>query len=304
MIPVTKSLRPIPTSLSSQECNENINRIYNNGIPNKKLIVADYYRAEDVVERLRRMYHEKCAYCETKDPGFEIEHYRPKKRVALQDLNGQSHPGYYWLVNEWTNLIPACHDCNKNGVKGNRFPVNGNRLNAPILDNGLIDRNDLNFNSVSLTNEVPLLLHPENPEFDSFQYFRFTEKGFIKEKDRYGTLKYLKAKNTIEVVDLNRKKLRLYRRKSEINKLHRQVKFLFFNYIREKIEVNEIFALANLERGYFELLRFIKSNISPTKEYSFFWNYIYRNVDLILRVPLKPKYRTVFIELTRKFKER
>ncbi len=67
----------------------------------------------------------KCVYCESlitnNHPG-DVEHFRPKGRVT--DLNNKpvmiksngkevSHPGYYWLAYEISNLMPSCEDCNR-----------------------------------------------------------------------------------------------------------------------------------------------------------------------------------------------
>jgi hypothetical protein len=69
------------------------------------------------------MYNKKCAYCEERIKTY-IEHYRPKGSVQ-----GSRHGGYYWLCYEWSNLLPACHECNKfGGGKGTQFPVGNKHL--------------------------------------------------------------------------------------------------------------------------------------------------------------------------------
>lgn len=104
------------------------------------------YKGKDVVEQLQTLFQKKCAYCETKygaSGPMHVEHYRPKLRV----VDNTPNHGYWWLANEWTNLLPSCHDCNCerwhdtvedapefDGVarpakylygKGNQFPLNG-----------------------------------------------------------------------------------------------------------------------------------------------------------------------------------
>ena len=86
----------------------------------------------------------KCAYCETPiDPGFwgDVEHYRPKRRVE----EDPTHPGYYWLAYEPSNLLPSCQRCNQGEGKKSRFPV---RAGTRAFDNA------------GLANEIPLLLSP------------------------------------------------------------------------------------------------------------------------------------------------
>jgi hypothetical protein len=74
----------------------------------KDKIRQTLYGHSSVVSKLNNIYNHKCAYCEAYEPEPEVEHYRPKKGVT-----GEVHEGYYWLCYEWSNLMPACHDCNK-----------------------------------------------------------------------------------------------------------------------------------------------------------------------------------------------
>src|SRR5688500_1280853 len=73
------------------------------------------YGHDDVKLELERMFHQKCAYCES-DYGatepVDVEHYRPKGAFLRPD-GSLSNPGYYWLAAEWTNLLPSCIDCNR-----------------------------------------------------------------------------------------------------------------------------------------------------------------------------------------------
>ncbi|WP_201859368.1 hypothetical protein [Microvirga soli] len=70
------------------------------------------YKAESVKKRLEELFHGKCAYCESlyaSQAPVDVEHYRPKGRVEGET----THPGYWWLAAEWTNLLPSCLDCNR-----------------------------------------------------------------------------------------------------------------------------------------------------------------------------------------------
>ncbi len=95
------------------------------------------YRHIQVRIALKKLFHEKCAYCETKitaGSDWDVEHFRPKGGVA----ENPAHPGYYWLTYEWTNLYPSCTHCNQRrkdrprwgdltmtgaGGKGDQFPL-------------------------------------------------------------------------------------------------------------------------------------------------------------------------------------
>lgn len=70
------------------------------------------YKKDDIVDALTLLFHKKCAYCESKyaaSQPMDVEHYRPKGRVS----EDETHPGYWWLALEWTNLLPSCIDCNR-----------------------------------------------------------------------------------------------------------------------------------------------------------------------------------------------
>lgn len=298
---VRKSYQRIPDSLRSTGCHQSLVNVCNGGTPDKDSISSDFYRSGDVINKLSRIYLSKCAYCETVDPDFEVEHYRPKKQVAVVDRNGQGHFGYYWLSYEWSNLIPACHDCNKTGVKGNRFPIRGNRVNSPSLNNGVIDQNANHFLSAQLKDEIPLLIHPEEPSFDPNSYFKFNNKGEMVARPRPGTLNYERANTTIEIVALNREKLKIIQRKKAIQDIAYQLKGLLLEFVHS-FERDQDRAYNRLKKHYFNILNQIKKKTSPSNEYSFFWAYLLNHMDVVFQVAMKPKYRKVFIVLTNEFK--
>jgi len=74
------------------------------------------YSDRSVRDALQDLFHNKCAYCESTIAGnqdTDIEHYRPKGRVAEAGTQGVSHPGYWWLAMDWTNLVLSCTHCNQ-----------------------------------------------------------------------------------------------------------------------------------------------------------------------------------------------
>ncbi len=85
-------------------------------------LAQEKYRHAAVKETLVRMFHGKCAYCESKITHVEyghIEHYRPKS--LFPDLTF-----------EWTNLLLACGVCNGGEHKGDRFPEAAD--NGPLVN--------------------------------------------------------------------------------------------------------------------------------------------------------------------------
>lgn len=295
MIPVAKNFNNIPASLSSAACVASLTEVLNTADPDhKEKIKQKFYGSQDVVQRLKATYHNKCAYCESYEPQPEVEHFRPKKRV-----NGvQGHPGYYWLCYEWSNLMPACHDCNKNGVKGNFFPVSGVRVIAPTFDgHGNLNLVECRLLSNTLyVNESPLLLNPEVPGFDPYLYFSFDRTGWIREVPIAGTVDYQRSNETIRIVDLNRDKLYLNTRKKNIRYYMGRIKGYIFRFMIGRKSQLEF------EDSIFEILTEIKDNSAVTKEYSFFWDFLYKNFNIFITYYFKPKYRPRLFEIVNRFK--
>ncbi len=83
------------------------------------------YNKDYVKQALRQMFHDKCAYCESKITHVDyphIEHYRPKRQCPH-------------LTFQWENLLLACGICNGTAYKGDRFPVQDDDDNKPLLLN-------------------------------------------------------------------------------------------------------------------------------------------------------------------------
>jgi hypothetical protein len=83
------------------------------------------YGAASVKNALRRVQHEKCAFCESPVTHIsygDVEHLRPKAEVAQNDGDPLERPGYYWLAYEWSKLFLACQLCNQR-FKRNLFPL-------------------------------------------------------------------------------------------------------------------------------------------------------------------------------------
>lgn len=155
--------------------------------------LSDLYkdpRMEAIYKHDGSPFFGKCAYCESRIGGTQpgdIEHYRPRRKVAYEDLspvtvdsNGGDevpHPGYYWLAYEWSNLLYACIDCNRinkkkhGGVlvgKWSRFPVDGEHATEPGGE----------------VNERPRLLNPLVDEPD--EHLSIDETGIIREESERG----------------------------------------------------------------------------------------------------------------------
>jgi uncharacterized protein (TIGR02646 family) len=116
---------------------------------------------------LEELFHDKCAYCETKIAGgaeWDVDHFRPKGSVA----ENASHPGYYWLAYTWRNLYPACKLCNQRRRDPPRWRDRRWGEAAGKLDHfPLEDEAERAFGPQDLIeNERPLLIDPcrDQPE--------------------------------------------------------------------------------------------------------------------------------------------
>ncbi|RBQ06717.1 hypothetical protein [Pedobacter miscanthi] len=169
-------------------------------------IIGDFefnaYRDPELKEELKKVFV-KCAYCESiydQSADGDIEHFRPKGRV--NEKNPQS-PGYYWLANDWDNLLLSCQHCNQRRLHlldgDDLISPAGKMDQFPLSD----DTKRVHRHGESLQDEeqVRLLINPcdltENPE-DHFEY-EDTKTAMIPLSDR--------AKISLAVYALRRPKL-------------------------------------------------------------------------------------------------
>jgi len=190
---------------------------------------------KSVIEELRTIYNNKCAFCESILDNVNVSTYRPKSR-------------YPWLTYDWNNLLLICPSCNSN--KRDAFPVKNmvlqyeqgvytkdDKINGKVDDREIHGSNYYNYvfqqnytedykkmishsSFFDLSSEHPLLLHPEidNPE----EHFYFNILGEIFSRTE-------KGQATIYICGLNRDALRKARLK-KINDFLLSFKNLLINY--------------------------------------------------------------------------
>lgn len=178
---VIKDFDDKPLSLTKQETLDHLKIIIESKNA-KKIINSDFYRGkydkpggtkgDEVLEKLIELYKGKCAYCESHAETC-IEHYRPKGRIFKS-----THGGYFWLCYEWSNLLPACHNCNEliKG-KGTQFPVKNSHTK---FDDCLISQelDPDKIHAIYLNKvESPFLLNPEIDEPERFFGFKIANKN-------------------------------------------------------------------------------------------------------------------------------
>ncbi len=164
-----------------------------------------YADDREVTPALEELFYEKCAYCEKPLPEvWDVEHFRPKRRVAEE----KGHPGYYWLAYSWENLYPSCLNCNRR------------RKDKPTWEDLSVGATGGKFDQFPLFDEDTRAMSPADdfrrehtllidPCYDDPQdYFGYDPKGGILalESNPY-------AEKTIEVCHLQRRRLRRERAK-------------------------------------------------------------------------------------------
>ncbi|MFT7036596.1 MAG: hypothetical protein ACJA2S_005128 [Cyclobacteriaceae bacterium] len=179
------------------------------------------YSEKSVRKILQKMFHGKCAYCESKItaiyPG-DIEHFRPKGGY-INDDEPLSKPGYYWLAADWGNLLLACPFCNQtntheiseNGgikeiVQGklNQFPLESevNRL-KPNHGNIYFTDKDSYKQAFDLEENTRLLLKPCTDE-NIDKYFKYDDSGVVLTNEVLSDVELRRAQTSITVYALQR----------------------------------------------------------------------------------------------------
>ncbi len=166
------------------------------------------YKHDQVKKALDKLFHGKCAYCESNFRHVspeDIEHWRPKGAVIL-DNGDEQKPAYYWLAATWTNLLPSCIDCNRKrrqeDVRDTNNAQSGKKNLFPVQDE---DHRWTSHDQLNLNGEVPLILDPCEDEPDDF--FSADDEAVVQEKMPAGTLENARARVSIDVFGLNRKNL-------------------------------------------------------------------------------------------------
>jgi uncharacterized protein (TIGR02646 family) len=251
---------------------------------NEHKFKSSIYR-NTTIEALEELYHHKCAYCETDTSAgapFQVEHFRPKAKIE----DDSTHKGYYWMAYEWSNLTLGCSSCNN--AKRNHFPINGTRVNDPLLGaDGLPENLYLQLNSDIFKNEEAILL---NPEIDIVEkHFIFTPDGKIVGLDDRGRI-------TIEKLKLNRKRL-IFWRKKLIDDYSNEFKTILDDFISNTINIEQCrYAIK-------QVLTRVALLQEPQKHYSRFGFFMFTKFDIFFSNQLEEKQKialTKFFELFRK----
>lgn len=273
MISVKKDYDNPPDKLKSENCKNKIKEMVK-----ARKFSGGYYGHETVKKALAEIYRNKCAYCES-DPtagaALQVEHYRPKDKLKEDD----SHPGYYWLGHEWSNLLLACPKCNGKGAKSNHFPIDPEGIRVFDPTGGY--RADL----PAFLAERPLLLNPESdaPE----KHFVFLPNGEIKGITERG-------RKTVAICNLNREHLVLARKKMVDDFLSRIREYLH-DYGYGKCDK------ATLEYSVKKLFADLLRSQSPENPYSRMSWFMFKKFELFFKKSLGEKQWQILERLFESF---
>jgi len=194
MIYIDRNSIPFPEILNSKEveiAKERLTEFYsksqNSRSQQKYSRPFDIELSRDIKVSLRKLFKNKCAYCESpisEAIGIgDIDHFRPKSNARGFDKDF-SKDHYWWLTYEWKNLYYSCPNCNR--YKSTWFPVEGARP-KPLT---LIDKIQ--------NEEQALLIDPclDRPE----DHLVYNENGYVNYLSHKGNV-------TIEILKLNRAEL-------------------------------------------------------------------------------------------------
>ncbi len=260
---------------------------------------GNYYR-DNTVRNLLKAYSigkrklnkkdkPKCFYCESKGEAMlslEVEHYRPKDGLSSRDLiAGQSHDGYYWLGNEWSNLLLSCRSCNGGDAKGTRFPIgnNANRIShdQPVNAAIVLNRSICLLNSARLLPESPVIL---NPEFDTPEnHLTFNDNGQI-----IHVPGSTRGQQTIQILRLFRDPL-LVARQDVLNDFRHDINIL----VQARVSLR-LLTDGDLEASFEPICREILSRKLISSGYSLWGAYINNNIERLIVSKIPAAYRQVF----------
>ncbi len=259
---------------------------------NRARIQKSYTVYSDISVRkvLLKMFHGKCAYCESKITAIyngDIEHFRPKGEI--KEAN-PSKPGYYWLAADWDNLLFACPFCNQTNTheitekgipkevvlgKLDQFPLISEKYRLKHAHGNIYFTDKATYQKAfELEESERLLLNPcVDKEIEKF--FKYEDDGAIVINDKLTSIEQKKSETSIRVYALHRLGLSQARRekviqiKAQIKRVEQAIKNLN-NHIDDVTEENRIWFEGILR----EEMKILKKFKDSDQEYAGLARYI------------------------------
>jgi uncharacterized protein (TIGR02646 family) len=272
---VTKDFAQVPATLKTARCQKLIEDALKKKGAHK--FNSDVYGSPDVRTALDSIYNEKCGFCESNTKAgaaMQVEHYRPKAKV----IEDTTHPGYYWLGYEWSNLLLSCATCNRK--KWNHFELNigAKQQRKPPMRAGKLNKARCLVNINPLAAELPKLLNPE-VETNVRQHFIYDGAGQISGTTAHGVY-------TITCTGLDRKPLNIARKKV-LDRCELMILEAVARYDNGTDSIDE--ARGAIIAAFRQLLLTYLNN-EPYSEYAF---HCWHRVPAYLIQPLRPEFQAV-----------
>lgn len=238
------------------------------------------YSDTKVRKVLLRMFHGKCAYCESRITAIysgDVEHFRPKGEIK-EAVN--SKPGYYWLAAEWNNLLFACPFCNQTNTheiidggivkevvlgKLNQFPLISETYRLSHTHGNMYFTDKIAYQrAFELEESERLLLNP-CVDNDVERFFKYEDDGAIVINDGLNLIEQQKSEISIRVYALHRLNLSQARReriiqiKAQIKRVEQAIKN-FNDHIDDVVEEKRIWFEGILREEMKILKRFKNSD--------------------------------------------
>ncbi len=163
---------------------------------------SDYIKKHASWNRLKKwlaiLSGQKCWYCEAKSPraSFDVDHFRPKLGITVNNEELVGHQGYYWLSFDWSNFRLSCQRCNR-PEKDERDTLHGKANEFPIQN----EANRCQTPAVPLDAESPRLLDPCS--LVDFDLLAHGVDGEVRPASMVGTWEYERADYTIKRLGFN-----------------------------------------------------------------------------------------------------
>ena len=144
----------------AQDANNVLQQLIAEADPKRRseIIEANKRLWAEVKAELARLSNDKCWYTESKQQGTDtdVDHFRPKKRVADVKDKNNPHPGYWWLAFDLANYRFSCIYANRRRRDVESGDVGGKADHFPLVN----EENRAWTPQCDCDEEQPLLLDP------------------------------------------------------------------------------------------------------------------------------------------------
>lgn len=172
-----------------------------NDVARAKLIDDNSKVWADIKPQLRKLFFDKCWYTEAPQQGtdVDVDHFRPKKRVAEVRDKNNPHPGYWWLAFSPENYRYSCIVANRRRRDVNTGETGGKADHFPLWDEAKRAWPP----ECDCTEEEPLLLDPCDPADVGLITFKEDGEAMPSIGENDSKKAYVRAITSIEHYNIN-----------------------------------------------------------------------------------------------------